>query len=255
MTICNMSIEAGARAGMIAPDETTFDYLKGRPHAPQGADWDAAVDALADAAHRRRRRLRPRGGHRRGQPDAVRHLGHQPGPGRCRCRRRCRTRRPSPTTRARAAAQRGAGVHGPHGRARRCATSPSTPSSSARAPTAGSRTCAPPPRCSRGRQVADGVRMLVVPGSVRVRLAGRGRGPGRGLHRRRRRVAARRLLDVPRHEPRPAGAGRAQRVDLQPQLRGPAGQGRPHPPGLAAGRRRDRRHRPPGRPPADLPDA
>ena len=44
MTICNMSIEAGARAGMIAPDETTFAYLKGRPHAPQGADWDAAVE-------------------------------------------------------------------------------------------------------------------------------------------------------------------------------------------------------------------
>jgi len=44
MTICNMSIEAGARAGMIAPDETTFAYVKGRPHAPQGADWDAAVE-------------------------------------------------------------------------------------------------------------------------------------------------------------------------------------------------------------------
>ncbi len=43
MTICNMSIEAGARAGMIAPDETTFAYLAGRPHAPVGADWDAAV--------------------------------------------------------------------------------------------------------------------------------------------------------------------------------------------------------------------
>ena len=44
MTICNMSIEAGARAGMIAPDETTFEYVKGRPHAPQGADWDEAVE-------------------------------------------------------------------------------------------------------------------------------------------------------------------------------------------------------------------
>jgi 3-isopropylmalate/(R)-2-methylmalate dehydratase large subunit len=43
MTICNMSIEAGARAGLIAPDQTTFDFLQGRPHAPQGADWDAAV--------------------------------------------------------------------------------------------------------------------------------------------------------------------------------------------------------------------
>ncbi|MEN9660691.1 MAG: hypothetical protein RLZZ443_620, partial [Actinomycetota bacterium] len=44
MTICNMSIEAGARAGMVAPDQITFDYLKGRPHAPEGADWDAAVE-------------------------------------------------------------------------------------------------------------------------------------------------------------------------------------------------------------------
>ncbi len=43
MTVCNMSIEAGARAGMIAPDHTTFAYLEGRPHAPTGAEWDAAV--------------------------------------------------------------------------------------------------------------------------------------------------------------------------------------------------------------------
>lgn len=44
MTICNMSIEAGARAGMVAPDETTFEFLRGRPHAPTGADWEAAVE-------------------------------------------------------------------------------------------------------------------------------------------------------------------------------------------------------------------
>jgi 3-isopropylmalate/(R)-2-methylmalate dehydratase large subunit len=44
MTICNMSIEWGAKAGMIAPDETTFEYLDGRPNAPKGADWDAAVE-------------------------------------------------------------------------------------------------------------------------------------------------------------------------------------------------------------------
>ncbi|HJW20997.1 MAG TPA: 3-isopropylmalate dehydratase large subunit [Candidatus Limnocylindrales bacterium] len=43
MTICNMSIEGGARAGMVAPDDTTFEYLAGRPHAPAGADWDEAV--------------------------------------------------------------------------------------------------------------------------------------------------------------------------------------------------------------------
>ena len=45
MTICNMSIEAGARAGMVAPDETTYEFLRDRPYAPKGADWDAAVAA------------------------------------------------------------------------------------------------------------------------------------------------------------------------------------------------------------------
>src|SRR5512146_532285 len=43
MTLCNMSIEAGARAGMVAPDEVTFAYIKGRPRAPKGAEWDKAV--------------------------------------------------------------------------------------------------------------------------------------------------------------------------------------------------------------------
>jgi 3-isopropylmalate/(R)-2-methylmalate dehydratase large subunit len=43
MTICNMSIEWGAKAGLIAPDQTTFDYIEGRPEAPKGADWDAAI--------------------------------------------------------------------------------------------------------------------------------------------------------------------------------------------------------------------
>src|SRR5439155_1069531 len=44
MTVCNMSIEGGARAGMIAPDETTFAYVEGRPHAPKGKEWEAALD-------------------------------------------------------------------------------------------------------------------------------------------------------------------------------------------------------------------
>jgi 3-isopropylmalate/(R)-2-methylmalate dehydratase large subunit len=50
MTICNMSIEAGARAGMIAPDDTTFAYLEGRPAAPRGADWEAALDRWRELA-------------------------------------------------------------------------------------------------------------------------------------------------------------------------------------------------------------
>jgi 3-isopropylmalate/(R)-2-methylmalate dehydratase large subunit len=45
MTVCNMSIEAGARAGMIAPDETTFRYVEGRPHAPKGTEWEQALEA------------------------------------------------------------------------------------------------------------------------------------------------------------------------------------------------------------------
>ncbi|HEX2547004.1 MAG TPA: 3-isopropylmalate dehydratase large subunit [Ramlibacter sp.] len=59
MTICNMSIEAGARSGLVAPDDTTFEYLAGRPFAPQGADWDAALarwrrlPSDADAAYDR----------------------------------------------------------------------------------------------------------------------------------------------------------------------------------------------------------
>jgi 3-isopropylmalate/(R)-2-methylmalate dehydratase large subunit len=50
MTLCNLSIEGGARFGMIAPDETTLAYVKGRPHAPTGPDWDAAVAVWADLA-------------------------------------------------------------------------------------------------------------------------------------------------------------------------------------------------------------
>src|SRR5207237_396390 len=44
MTLCNMSIEGGARAGMVAPDDSTFDYLEGRDFAPAGADWERALD-------------------------------------------------------------------------------------------------------------------------------------------------------------------------------------------------------------------
>ena len=102
MTVCNMSIEAGARAGMIAPDQTTFDYLKGRPHAPEGADWDAAVDVLEHAedatttpSSTSRSSSRPRTSSR-SSPGA-------PTPARaCRCPARCRcpSRSPTPTSAA-----------------------------------------------------------------------------------------------------------------------------------------------------------
>src|SRR5216117_481630 len=80
MTVCNMSIEAGARAGMIAPDETTFTYLAGRPRAPAGAAWTRAVETW--------RQLRSDTGavyDTRVSIDAstlaAGHLGHEPGHG------------------------------------------------------------------------------------------------------------------------------------------------------------------------------
>ena len=85
----------------------------------------------------------------------------------------------------------------------------------------------------KGRKVADDVYAMVVPGSEQVQAAGRERGPGRGLPGRRLRLARRRLLDVPGHEPGHPAAGRALRLDLEPQLRGPPGPRRPHAPRLA----------------------
>jgi 3-isopropylmalate/(R)-2-methylmalate dehydratase large subunit len=58
MTVCNMTIEGGARAGLIAPDEKTYAYIKGRPRAPKGKAWDMAASLLEDAADRRGRALR-----------------------------------------------------------------------------------------------------------------------------------------------------------------------------------------------------
>ena len=169
MTICNMSIEAGARAGHDRAGRHHVRVPEGpRPRAA-GADWDAAVADVARAAHRRRRGVRRRGAHRRRRAHPVRHLGHQPRPGPAARRAACRTRSGS-STRTSASRPRRRWPTWGWRRARRCATSTSTRCSSAPAPTAGSRTCAPPPRSSTGRKVADGVRMLVVPGSMRVRF-------------------------------------------------------------------------------------
>ena len=65
MTVCNMSIEAGARAGMIAPDETTYAYLEGRPRAPRGAAWERALADWRTLASDAGAALRPRGHARR----------------------------------------------------------------------------------------------------------------------------------------------------------------------------------------------
>ena len=170
MTVCNMSIEAGARAGMIAPDETTFDYLRGRPFAPSGAAWDEAVATLAAAADRRRREVRQVARVRRGRHRPASHLGHQPRPGRRRSPRRVpqpgRLRRRDRSEDDRPVAR----VHGPRRRRSRSPTSSSTASSSAPAPTPASKTCGPRPRWSRATAWPTRVSAMVVPGSGQVKL-------------------------------------------------------------------------------------
>ena len=252
MTICNMSIEWGAKAGLIAPDQTTFDYLEGRPEAPKGADWDAAVEHWKtlvtddDATFDKEIVL-----------DASTMTpfvtwGTNPGPGRAARRAAC----PAPTDFEdegdQVAAEKALEYMG---------LEAGTPMRDVKVDTVFVGSCTngriedlrAAAEVIKGRQVADGH-----PAARRARLgpgapAGRGRGPRRRLQGGRCRVARRRLLDVPGHEPRPARAGGAQRVDVQPQLRGPAGQGRAHAPRLAARRRRDRGHRARSPSPADLP--
>ncbi len=227
MTICNMTIEGGGRAGMIAPDDTTFEWLQGRPGAPRGAELRAAVAGVARAAHRRGRELRPRdrpstaarcrrcvtwgtnpgqvvGGHRRGAGARRRST-----PGRPRGRR------------ARAA------LHGPragHARSRR---SGSTGCSSGRARTRASATCAPPPRSCAGRRVADRVSAMVVPGSVQVKEQAEAEGLDEVFRAAGFDWRGRRLLDVPRHEPRhprrPASAAPRPRTATSRVARAAAG--------------------------------
>ena len=169
MTICNMSIEWGAKAGMIAPDQTTFDYLIGRPNAPEGADWDAAVeywrslrtddDAVFDAEVTL-------------DASAIQPFvtwGTNPGQG-----LPLSGRVPTPAEIAdpveRAAAERALDYMG---------LTAGTPLRDIKVDTVFVGSCTNgrledlrlAASVIKGRKVADGVRMLVVPGSARVRLA------------------------------------------------------------------------------------
>ena len=174
MTICNMSIEAGARAGMIAPDDTTFAYLKGRPHAPSGADWDDAVAAW--------RSLRTEDG---AEFDAEVHLdasaltpfvtwGTNPGQG-----LPLSERIPDPELIAdeneRHSAEKALAYMD---------LEPGTPLREIHVDTVFLGSCTngriedlrTAAEVLRGHKVADGVRMLVVPGSMRVRAAAEAEG-------------------------------------------------------------------------------
>ena len=205
MTICNMSIEAGARAGMVAPDETTFAYVKDKPHAPQGQDWEDAVaywrtlptdeGAVYDAeVYLDANELEP-----------FVTWGTNPGQGVS-----LSAVVPSPDDYAdpndRAAAERALEYmaltpgHADEGRPGRCRVhgllhqQPHRRPASLRVDCEGSQ---------EGRRRSRHGR----PGLRSRAPRSRGGRPRQGLHRVRSRVALRRLLDVPGHEPRPARSG------------------------------------------------
>ncbi len=245
MTLCNMSIEGGARAGLVAPDETTFAYLKDRDHAPQGEEWDAAVaywqtlptdegatfdkEVVLDAAS-----IVPQVTWGTNPAQVAPIAGNVPDP----------EAMSDPGDReaaTRALAYMGLEAGTP---LREISVDTVFLGSCTNARIEDFRAAA---AVLEGRSVHAGLRALAVPGILSGEGTGRGGGPGQDLHRRRLRVARARLLHVPRHEPRQARRGRALRLDLEPQLRGSPGTGWPHPPRLPRRRgrhrgRRDVRH-------------
>ncbi len=155
MTVCNMSIEGGARAGMVAPDETTFAYLEGRAHAPKGAAWEEALaywrtlPTDEGAAFDKEVALEAAG--------LVPHVTWGTNPAQVAPHRRPGPR-PRLLRRPRRPGGRGPGarLHGARRPAPPCARWPSTPSSSARAPTRASRTSGRPPPSSRAATSTPG---------------------------------------------------------------------------------------------------
>ncbi len=241
MTVCNMSIEAGARAGLIAPDDTTFAYLEGRPFAPQGKAWEHALDdwrALVtdtDAAFDKEvaidaSTLAPHVSWGTNPAQTVTIDDVVPDPD------------SFADASARESAKRALVYMG---------LKAGTPMRDITVDTVFIGSCTnsriedlrAAAAVAHGRRVKAGVAHARGAGFGGGEGASRGRRarpdvPGRGL-----RLAGAGLFDVPGDEPRQARARRALRVDVEPELRRAPGQGRPHPPRLPRrrGRHRDRR--------------
>ena len=231
MTVCNMSVEAGAKAGFIAPDEKAYDYLKGRPKAPKGKLWDDALrywDTLPtdDGAHFDREikldaaKLPPIVTWGTSPEQVTSITGRVPVPSEIADENKRR------------AAERSLDYMGLKGGEKitdikldRVFIGSCTNSR-----IEDLREVA---RVAAGKKVNSSVYAMIVPGSGPGEAAGRGRRPRQDLQGRGLRLARAGLLDVPRDEPRQAQAGRALRLDLEPQLRGPPGLQGPHAPGVA----------------------
>ena len=235
MTVCNMSIEAGARAGMVAPDDTTFGYLEGRPHSPTGAGWEAALDdwrSVAtdqDATFDREMSidaaaLTPYVSWGTNPSQVVPIGGVVPGPD--------QFDEPS----AREAAGRALAYMGlASGTAiRDIAVDTVFIGSCTNGRIEDLRSAAAVLEGRRGRALgASAGRSRFRPGQG----ASGGGGTPPGLRLGRLRVAQSRVLHVPGDEPRQTGTRRARRVNIQSQLRGPPGTRRSHPSGVAGSRR------------------
>ena len=243
MTVCNMAIEAGARAGMVAVDDTTIDYLRGPAVRADRRAVGPRRRVLAHAALRRRRArstascvidaaaIAPQVTWGT-SPEMVTSIdGRVPDPD----KEKDATRREGIE---RALAYMG--------------LKPNTPITDIRIDKVFIGSCTnsriedlrAAAAVVRGRRVAANVKLaMVVPGLGPGQGAGRARRARPHLPRRRLRVARAGLLDVPGDERRPARAGRALRVDVEPQFRGAAGHRRPHASGQPGdgGRGRDRR--------------
>ena len=231
MTVCNMSVEAGAKAGFIAPDEKAYAYVKDRPKAPKGKLWDDARrywDTLPtdDGAHFDREirldaaKLPPIVTWGTSPEQVTSITGRVPVPSEIADENKRR------------AAERSLDYMGLKGgeKITDIALDRVFIGSCTNSRIEDLREVA---RVASGKTV-NAQRLCDDRAGLRPgEAAGRGRGPRQDLSRRGLRLARAGLLDVPRDEPRQAQAGRALRLDLEPQLRRPPGLSRPHASGVA----------------------
>ena len=243
MTVCNMSIEAGARAGMIAPDDTTFAYLEGRPFAPKGAQWDEALafwrrcPPTPDAAFDQEidldaRDIAPMVTWGTNPEHALPITGAVPDPA------------ASDARQQRAEIEAALAYMG---------LTPGTPLDRHRGRPRVHR-LVHQRRIEDLRAAADVARLgrapsrrWVVPGSTPIKRQAEAEGLDRIFTARRLRMARRRLLAVHRDQRRSARARRALRLDVEPQLPRTPGPERPHPSHEPRDGRGCRGHRPPHR--------
>ena len=231
MTICNMSVEGGAKAGFIAPDEKAYAYLKDKPMAPKGAAWDQAMrywETLRsdDGAHFDREikldagKLPPLVTWGTSPEQVISITGKVPVPA------------DIADEKKRIAAVRSLGYMGLQGGEKVIDIKLDRVfiGSCTNARIEDLREVA---RVVEGKSVNANVSAMIVPGSGLVKEQAESRRARQNLQGRRLRLARAGLLDVPRHEPGQAQAGRTLRLHLQPQLRRPPGLQGPHALGIA----------------------